>query len=260
MDESRVKRSHLNLAFIIMGCSAMMSQAVLLRELLLFFTGNELTLGLMLAVWLIWTAIGSGCGSRWIHQVRRPVNAFIGCQLLLMVLLPATIVFIRLSRSIFSISVGEIASPRFIVGIPLFGLLPIGIIIGFLYTLSCQILASRDSQISAVPGRVYLLEAIGSGLAGFVASVVLFRWLDNFQVAMVICLLNLLIAAMIWFVAADRHRILGLVGVLAMAVGWCIFCQRTDSWSQQISWGEFQLRHSQASIYGQIAVVQLGES
>lgn len=259
MDESNLHQRHLTLAFIIMGCSAMMSQAVLLRELLLLFTGNELTLGLMLAVWLIWTAIGSGWGSRWIQQVRRPIRVFILSQLLLVFVLPATIVFIRLSRSIFAITVGEIASPIFIVGVPLLGLAPIGIIIGFLYTLACQILASREHQLSSVPGRVYLLEAIGSGLAGFVASVVLFRWFGNFQVAMLICLLNWLVAVMIWYPATQRYRIMGLVAALALAGGWGFFWLIIDGLSLQKNWGQFHLRHSQSSIYGQIAVTQLGE-
>src|ERR1039458_278574 len=41
------------------GFSAVLGQIVRMRELIVFFSGNEVSLGIMLAAWLFWTAIGS---------------------------------------------------------------------------------------------------------------------------------------------------------------------------------------------------------
>jgi spermidine synthase len=49
----------LKISLLIMGLSGIVAQIVLLRELLISFLGNELTLGIILANWLILEAVGS---------------------------------------------------------------------------------------------------------------------------------------------------------------------------------------------------------
>ena len=46
-------------AVALIGFSAVIGQIVLMRELIVVFSGNEISLGIMLASWLFWTAIGS---------------------------------------------------------------------------------------------------------------------------------------------------------------------------------------------------------
>ena len=51
----------------LIGFSAVIGQIVLMRELIVVFNGNEISLGIMLATWLFWTAAGSslsGCAGR----------------------------------------------------------------------------------------------------------------------------------------------------------------------------------------------------
>ena len=45
--------------FGLIGFSATAAQIVFLREFFTAFSGNELSLGIVLAAWLFWTAIGS---------------------------------------------------------------------------------------------------------------------------------------------------------------------------------------------------------
>jgi spermidine synthase len=42
------------------GFTAAVGQIVLMREVIVLFNGNELSLGIVLAAWLMWTAAGSG--------------------------------------------------------------------------------------------------------------------------------------------------------------------------------------------------------
>ena len=46
-------------ALALCGFSAVVGQIVLMRELIQVFNGNEIALGMLLATWLLWTAIGS---------------------------------------------------------------------------------------------------------------------------------------------------------------------------------------------------------
>ena len=46
-------------AVLLTGATAISAQIVLLRELMVAFYGNELSLGVMLSAWLIWGAVGS---------------------------------------------------------------------------------------------------------------------------------------------------------------------------------------------------------
>ena len=43
---------------VLIGFTAAIAQIVLMRELMVVFYGNEISLGLMLGSWLFWTAVG----------------------------------------------------------------------------------------------------------------------------------------------------------------------------------------------------------
>ena len=53
-------KKKLVLSFLILGISSIIAQVIVLRELTVSFYGNEFFIGIILAFWLAWTAIGSG--------------------------------------------------------------------------------------------------------------------------------------------------------------------------------------------------------
>ena len=55
--------SAIRAALALVGFSAVIGQIVLMRELIVVFNGNEISLGIMLAMWLLWTSAGSGLAS-----------------------------------------------------------------------------------------------------------------------------------------------------------------------------------------------------
>lgn len=244
-----------------MGFSSMISQVLLLRELVLFFTGNELTLGIILALWLFWSALGSGLMGRLIKFSRHPENLLITAQFSLVILLPLTVVFIRSSKSILSIPIGEITSPMFILLVPLLALAPVCIIVGFLFTLGCKLLSQvRYEQKSSIPGRVFLFESIGSGIAGFIASIFLFRFLDNFQIVNIICAVNLAVAIFFWIIIKQKLLHLFIPFAVISIAFIIVIVPKLDEYSNKKMWGALKLLHSETTIYGNIAVTGLGES
>src|ERR1022692_5166277 len=94
-------KSSVTAALTLVGFSAVIGQIVLMRELIVVFSGNEISLGIMLASWLFWTAIGSSVSSRLQLGANhaRSVVAVLEC-LLGLSLLP-TIWLLRASRSLF---------------------------------------------------------------------------------------------------------------------------------------------------------------
>ena len=68
-------------ALMLTGFSAVIGQIVLMRELMVVFSGNEISLGIMLATWLFWTAAGSIlCSSLALRESRaRQTVALLEC-------------------------------------------------------------------------------------------------------------------------------------------------------------------------------------
>ena len=53
----------------LIGFTSVIAQIVLMRELIVVFYGNEISLGIMLASWLLWTALGSSLSVRFRARV-----------------------------------------------------------------------------------------------------------------------------------------------------------------------------------------------
>ena len=84
---SLLKSKSLTFPFLTFGFTSVMAQIILMRELVILFYGNELSLGTMLGVWLLWTAVGSALLPR-LFRIRRPRKVFLFTQLYCALLLP----------------------------------------------------------------------------------------------------------------------------------------------------------------------------
>ena len=96
---------------LLIGFTATVAQVLLMRELLVVFYGNEISLGLFLASWLLWTSIGSSLFGRpaaWFGDSRYPMA---GLQTLLAMTLPLTILAVRSAKGIFITVPGEMLGP-----------------------------------------------------------------------------------------------------------------------------------------------------
>lgn len=247
-------------AFIILGFSAMMSQIIMIRELILLFTGNELTIGIILAVWLLWTAVGSGFFGRLTRYVKRPINLFSYLQFFVVLFLPLTIVAVRLSRFFLFLSAGEISHPLQIILIPLITLAPIATIFGFLYTLSCSILSKKDETKSFIPGKVYFYEAIGAGGAGFIASIFLFRFIDNYQIMLIISGVCVFSGVFLLFISSrKKFQILAPI-FIALLFFIVLLSPQVKKYVNSKFWGTIELVESKTTIYGNISVTKIGDS
>ena len=244
----------------LIGFSAVIGQIVLMRELIVVFNGNEISLGIMLATWLWWTAVGSSLGSRFGPALRNSRRAVAVLECLLGISLLPTVWTLRASRSFFQAVPGELIGPVPMLLTSLACLSVFCILSGCLFAVA----ARMYQQEHAVSGRVatssaYLLEAAGSALGGILASLVLLRFLESFQVAAVVALLNLGMAAVLLFREPRKQGLaVALVGTLLAVPLFVYVTPQLAKSSQARQWRGFQLLESWNSIYGNLAVIETG--
>ena len=182
-------------ALTIAGSSAVIGQIVLMRELISLYNGSELSLGILLATWLFWSAAGSLlCGSLPLREgrVRGRVGA-LAC--LLGVSLPATVWALRASKSLLQTVPGELVGPVATLLASLVCLSVFCMTAGALFVAAARMINDSDARRAA--GAAYLLEAAGSAVGGVVASLLLLRFLSPMQIATLVLVLNLWLASIL---------------------------------------------------------------
>jgi len=254
--------SALRAALTLIGFSAVIGQIVLMRELIVVFNGNEISLGIMLATWLFWTAVGSSLSSGFAlgGNNARPAVAALEC-LLGMSLLP-TIWALRASRPFFQTVPGELIGPVPMLLTSLACLSLFCVVSGSLFVVATR-MYEQECAVSAriAASSAYLLEAAGSGFGGILASIVLLRFLGSFQIAAVVTLLNLCMAAVLLFRMSGRR--LGVLTVAAALFAIPLFiyvAPSVDRSAQARLWRGFRLVGSRDSIYGNLAVIETGNT
>ncbi len=230
-----------------------------MRELMVVFHGNEISLGVMLASWLLWTAIGSSLLGRLAARTSNPAKLMAALQTLLALLFPATILAVRASRSVFHALPGELLGPTPIFLTCLLTLSCFCAVSGWMFVAGSRFHAQEfGSSLSAAVNSVYLLEAAGSALGGVLASVVLLRSLNSLQIAFLVSTLNFMAAATL----SLRKRSLGLTAVLILPIAWVFVGLpeggRLETASLARLWPGFRVVDTRNSVYGNLAVVETG--
>ena len=244
----------------LIGFTAVIAQVVLMRELLVVFYGNELALGVMLANWLLWTALGASLLGRWALRSRHPRKLVAGLQALLAFALPLTLLAVRSSKGFWQSVPGEILGP-----VPMFltscaTLSVFCVISGGLFAVGSRLFAdAAGASIATATGAVYLLEAAGSGVGGLVAGLALVRLANPFAITTLLGVLNLLSA---WTLLAPIT-----VWRRALAASFCVMSALVVMGGYELQplslarlWSGFHLVAARNSVYGSLAVVETGAS
>ncbi len=100
-------KKSLVLALLLMGFTGILAQVILIRELLVTFCGNELSIGIILANWLILEAAGSFFLGRVGNKIGRSIKSYITLQFAIAVLLPIAVVGARVVKNMLGIPPGE---------------------------------------------------------------------------------------------------------------------------------------------------------
>jgi spermidine synthase len=248
----------LSVILSLIGFTAVVAQIVLMRELIVVFYGNEISLGLMLANWLLWTAVGSSLLGRIAGRFQEPRKLVGALQAAVAVVFPLTIVAVRASRSAFQTTPGELLGPWPMFLTSLVTLSLFCVVSGFLFAAGSRLYAQETgSKIAAGTASVYLLEAAGSGLGGILASLLLIRYLAAVEIAALVGLLNLLAAAgLLVRRAAYRGALVAALLASFALVVFPVASPRLEKASLASLWRGYGLIAARNSVYGNLVVTQ----
>jgi spermidine synthase len=247
-------------ALMLTGFSAVIGQIVLMRELMVVFSGNEISLGIMLATWLFWTAAGSIlCSSLALRESRARQTVAV-LESLLGVSLPLTVWALRASKSLFQAVPGELVGPVPVLLASLVCLSVFCAVGGALFVAVVR-MYSHECSVSerAAVSVAYLLEAAGSGLGGVVASFVLLRFLEPFQIACLVLVLNFLMAIILLFSLSRRQMGMTIASGGMLAILLVVYVAPwLENAARASQWRGLHLLASRDSIYGNLSVVETG--
>ena len=230
----------------LIGFTSVVVQVVLMRELMVAFQGNELSLGAMLACWLVWTALGSAAAGRLKQPGRRQLAAAFAAAA---AGFPLAILLARESRGLLQSARGEVLG---------FGpmLLTSCAALALFATASGWLFAAGSRQLGADAARstssAYLYEAAGAAAGGLAASLALVPFASPFAIAAVVAWLDLLAAASLlgmrlWYRAAAAVL---LAATLPSAA------RHAEGLTLERFWRGFRLVAARNTPYGNLAVVE----
>ena len=178
------------LIITVIGLSGMAAQVLLLRELLIIFYGNELTLGIILSNWAILEAMGAYLAGRLIDNSKKRLRFFFLLQAFFTVSLPACVYLTRTFKSFLGIPFGEGLGLAAIFLATLIILLPVSFSHGALFSCICRIYSERAKQKIYSIGRTYALETIGAIIGGVLLTYFLIPRFNTFASVFIVLIIN----------------------------------------------------------------------
>ena len=266
------------------GLAAGVAQVIVFRELLVSCQGNEVSIGIILAGWLLWGAVGAiwAGGARRLGDMKACLRvavflAFLpglaliagllitsGYGYLLAVripeLFPATAGAGSLLPHLLSLEAGQMLSLPQIVMLGFGATLLPAVVAGAQFATACRGYAQLRSHQPDTVGRAYGLDAVGHLLGGTVLAWLALQVIPPFSMAIIVGLLNAgagfcLLAA----IATKQQRWfygIGTLLVLTMVALGLIGPQLARQWR----WSHEQVLASTRTIYGDITLTRFGDS
>ena len=228
------------------GAGTMVSQVLILRELLVLAQGVELKLALGLWCWLLWTGLGSLWGGR--REGRREAQAetdpsrLAVLLSLLGLLLPGTVLLIRALPALPGVAPlpwGQSLPLGTALWLFLILLAPFGLVSGYFFPCACRVLASLAPPAppapQEAPGRVYYLEALGAALGVLALQILL---LGRFPSLALSLATGLLLALSPWLLSRPlvlAPKLAAGAGLLLLTAA-CLFLPRLEALSRTWQW------------------------
>lgn len=246
------------LAFLLMGFTFTITQAIMVRELMVAFLGNELSIGLVLGCWLILEALGSLFMARFILRLSSP-GLYPALQVLLALVLPLSLAAAFSIRTIIGAVPGEglgiegMSLASFLI------LLPIGIIDGAMFTAGSEAFTRYTGRGIPAVGEVYVLEALG-GIVGGALFTFLFSGFLSFRTVLFLMILNLASAlSLVGFKDKKASVAIGmlLITVVILTLPWPN--SAVERALMGVQWKGYDVAFYGNSAYGNVTVIRLGE-
>jgi len=175
-----------------MGFSSLIVQTLLIREFLISFYGNELTIGVILFNWIILEALGSNLFAQFSEKIKKPHLGYTVLQIGISIYLPIALFLVRNIKNLLGINLGEGLGIAPILLTSFFIILPLSVFDGAQFPLGCRLYKENTLYPEESAGRVYILEATGFILAGPLFTYILITRFNSLFISSIVSALNLL--------------------------------------------------------------------
>jgi len=243
----------LNTSAFILGLTSMIGQIIIIRELVVAFYGNELSLGIILASWLFWAAFGSMVLGRLTDFISSKEKLLSRIQIALSILIPLDIFFIRVIKSILKIPVGKIIGLAQMLSASFISLSVVCALLGLSFILISKIAAKDNNLPAKQVGKIYLLEGLGASIGGLIYTFLLIKTYTPFQNALILGNLNLIVSILF-----DRNIVQLVYLVIFSTTIMFNWPKHIDGFTRSLQVKPLELIENADSIYGNIAVTKLG--
>ncbi len=238
------------LAVLMLGLVSQVGQVLLLREFLMVFQGNELSIGIILAAWMFWVGFGSFLGGFLANRWGSPIKFLKVTAASMLLVFPVVLLLIRNLRHFFDILPGAYLSLLDItVACFLTMSLPC-LFLGIQFVLLAQIWRQKSMASDTLSaGKTYAGEAAGNMIGGILFTFFMVRYLSPLQSAFIIVVL-IFIAFM--FIEPPQNNfqkfrffwlILPIFFVLIFP-----YLKNIDNWAYQAQWKAFKPHYNLVGI------------
>jgi spermidine synthase len=256
-------KKHFTVALLLKGFSGLVAQIVLLRELLIVYSGNELSIGIILANWLILGAFGSYVLGRRAEKSKYALETFTVITILFSLSLFIAIYLTRILKVAIGISIGESIGFLPMLFSSLLILSAASVFQGALFTYSCRIYSRFSGPRASSVGRVYVYETVGTIIGGIACTYLLIPYFNSFQAVTGLVLLNFVVCLVLlapsWRKGLFQKTVLAVLSVLIIFSGYSLFSGLADKLHQhsiKAQWKKQNVVHYQNSQYGNICVIE----
>lgn len=220
------------------GFSGITGQVILLRQLEVLFGGNELSLGIFFAAWLLWSGMGA-----WVAGKLLKSSIFYLLLFLQGLLLLISLWVFRGWPVISGRETGVIAGIADMLTGGIILVAPFALVTGALFTMGIKISGVE-------PRRIYFYEAVGAGLGG-VFTVLLLGKIGIFQFGFLIMGVNTIIAA--------SYPALQSITAFICLICFIWMAPLMERSSLKLFWKDFTLVKHAESVYSDIAITRMEE-
>jgi spermidine synthase len=214
-----------------LGFGSTLSQILLLREFLVSFYGNELSIGIIFACWLVWI----GCGSAFGNRMFKHQQLLSRLSLILLTLTPLVTILqifaVKFVRVFLHTTNGEFLSLLDLFGFS-FVVLSAGCFLwGLLFALGAMSFTRDKNELWIGVNKAYILESFGSVVGGILFSFFLAEYFSTLQIIALMVLVTWSMVA--WMAFSEKKWV--LIPCVAAAILFLVVFQSIRSFEQKIN-------------------------
>ncbi len=203
------------IALLCLGIISLVSQVILIRELIIAFYGNELFISVVLALWLMSTGLGSILSTMFFKADLDKV--LMRLYFITPFILAGVIILARAARVILSSSGIEVNFIRAVLWCLLI-IGPVGLIIGALFVLLARVLKDFDYKKVSL---AYIVESAGFTIGAIAFSFYLYK-LGSLEVISLVAILFFIFALLhsFKFSTTKSFMIVLVIIIIAVSLNW----------------------------------------